>query len=133
MRYLLDTNVLSHFARGDSAVLNRLKATQPSQIAVSVITVMEVEYGLRLNPDRVKKLAPVMQALLDSLTAVEFSREDALAAAGVRVSLRARGLPIGSYDLLLAGCALSRGLILVTSNTREFRRVAGLQIEDWRR
>jgi tRNA(fMet)-specific endonuclease VapC len=46
--------------------------------------------------------------------------------------LKQQGTPIGSYDILLAGTALSRKLILVTANTREFDRVNGLVIENWR-
>jgi tRNA(fMet)-specific endonuclease VapC len=50
----------------------------------------------------------------------------------VRAKLKVQGQPIGAYDILIAGCALVRGLVLVTSNTGEFARVAGLVIEDWR-
>ena len=50
MKYLLDTNVLSDFARGEAAVMARLRQEAPMQLAVSVITEMEVEYGLARNP-----------------------------------------------------------------------------------
>ena len=120
MRYLLDTNVLSDFVRGDPKVLARVQVTAPSLIAVSVVTVMELEYGLLLNRERAKKLAPIIYAFLDSITVLDLSRADALAAASLRANLRQRGRPIGPFDILLAGSAVSRGLILVTSNTREF-------------
>jgi tRNA(fMet)-specific endonuclease VapC len=132
MRYLLDTNVLSDFVRGDPKVLARVQVTAPSLIAVSVVTVMELEYGLLLNRERAKKLAPIIDAFLNSITVLDLSRADALAAASLRANLRQRGRPIGPFDILLAGSAVSRGLILVTSNTREFERITGLQIEDWR-
>ena len=60
-----------------------------------------------------------------------FDKEDAQAAGKVRAMLAASGTPIGPYDVLIAGQALARGLVLVTHNVGEFSRVAGLQVEDW--
>lgn len=93
---------------------------------------MEIEYGLRLNPDRAKKIAPVLQAFLSEIRIQPFEDTDAQAAGAIRVSLQRQGLPIGSYDILIAGTALARGMTLVTSNTSEFSRVSGLVLEDWR-
>jgi tRNA(fMet)-specific endonuclease VapC len=61
-----------------------------------------------------------------------FTVEDARAAGALRAALRRRGRPIGPYDVLLAGSALARGLVLVTGNAREFGRVTGLLVDDWR-
>jgi len=132
VRFLLDTNVLSDFVRGDARVQARLRAQDPTDIAVSTITAMEIEYGLQLVPARRKSIAPVMDALFASTALLAFSPEDAKAAASVRATLRRRGLPIGPYDVLLAGCALARGLVLVTANVAEFERVASLSVENWR-
>lgn len=55
-----------------------------------------------------------------------------MAAAAIRATLKQEGQPIGAYDVLIAGTAVARGLIVVTSNVGEFRRIAGLQVEDWR-
>ena len=62
---------------------------------------------------------------------LEFDREDARQAGEIRASLARAGLPIGSYDVLIAGQAKARGLTLITHNTKEFSRVEGLKIEDW--
>ena len=132
MRYLLDTNVVSDFVRGHEAVGHRLRATRPQEVAVSTVTLMEVEYGLALDPGRSRRLAPLLDGMLGSVRVLPFSRADARSAGGVRAALRGKGRPIGPYDVLLAGCALSRGLTLVTANTGEFTRVTGLAIENWR-
>lgn len=66
---------------------------------------------------------------LRGTSAVPFEREDARVAAQLRAGLNSQGTPIGAYDLLLAACALRRGLKIVTHNAREFARVGGL---DWR-
>jgi tRNA(fMet)-specific endonuclease VapC len=93
---------------------------------------MEVEYGLARDPARGRKLAPVLRALLGAVTVLPCGIEDARASASLRASLEARGRPIGAYDVLIAGVALARGLVLVTSNVREFGRIAGLRVENWR-
>lgn len=132
MKYLLDTCAVSDFVKGQPGLLSRIKATPPSMIAVSALTRMEVEYGLALNLERAKKLAPLLDAFFSVVATIPFEEADASAAAGLRAALKTKGQPIGAYDLLIAGTGLARGLIVVTSNTVEFQRVSGLQIEDWR-
>jgi tRNA(fMet)-specific endonuclease VapC len=72
-------------------------------------------------------------ALIDALQfeVLEFDKEDARQAGEIRALLASEGTPIGPYDVLIAGQALAREMILVTRNTQEFGRVIGLQIEDW--
>jgi len=131
--YLLDTCVLSDLARGERGTLERLKEAPPSELAVSAISVMEVEYGLSLDEARARKLAPVMRAILGAVRILPFGAEDARASASLRATLEKRGKPIGAYDVLIAGAAASRGLVLVTSNVREFARISTLRIENWRK
>jgi tRNA(fMet)-specific endonuclease VapC len=132
MTWLLDTCVLSDFARGEAGTLRRLKSASPAEIAVSAVTVMEVEYGLARVPARAGKLGPVMRAFLGAVAVLPYATEDAQASASLRAALEKRGRPIGAYDILIAGSALARGLVLVTSNVREFERVSGLRVENWR-
>lgn len=132
MKYLLDTCTVSDFVKGEPGVLNTIKATPPQQIAISVVTQMEITYGLLLNPQRARKLAPLLDAFLSSITTLPFEGADAKAAAGIRAALRQTGRPIGPYDCQIAGCGLARGLVVVTSNEAEFLRVGGLRIENWR-
>jgi tRNA(fMet)-specific endonuclease VapC len=131
VKYLLDTNVLSDFARGERAVMARLRQEAPSQLAVSVITEMEVEHGLARHPNLAPRVRQAMRMLLDTISILPFEREDARVAAQLRASLNSQGTPIGAYDLLLAACALRRGLEIVTHHAREFARVGGLGLEDW--
>ncbi|HEX9158932.1 MAG TPA: PIN domain-containing protein [Rhizomicrobium sp.] len=132
MKYLLDTNVLSDFVRGEHSVRERIKRQSPSALAISVVTELEVEYGLARAPQLRKHVAAAMRALINATTVVPFEREDARVAAPLRASLAASGISIGAYDLLLAASALRRDLVLVTHNVREFARVGGLGLEDWR-
>jgi tRNA(fMet)-specific endonuclease VapC len=132
VKFLLDTNVLSDFARGEPDVMTRLRQEAPPQLAVSVITEMEVEYGLARNPNLAPRLREAMRMLLATISVLPFEREDARVAAQLRARLNSQGTPIGAYDLLVAAGALRRGLTIVTHNTREFARIGGLGLEDWR-
>jgi tRNA(fMet)-specific endonuclease VapC len=132
VKYLLDTNVLSDFARGEQVVMARLRQEAPLQLVVSVITETEVEYGLARNPGLAPRVREAMRMLLNTISVLPFEHEDARVAAQLRASLNSQGTPIGAYDLLLAACALRRGLKIVTHNAREFARVGGLGLEDWR-
>ena len=132
MKYLLDTCTVSDFVKGQPGVLERIKATPPRLLAVSVVTRMEIEFGLQLNPERARKLGPILDSVLNAITTLPLSEADAIAAAAILAALQHRGQPIGPYDILIAGCGLARGLIVVTSNTGEFGRVGGLLIENWR-
>ena len=132
MKYLLDTCTVSDFVKGQPGVLSRIKATAPSLIVISSITRMEIEWGLLLNPERARKLTPILNAFLGSIVTLPFDEADAQAAAGVRAALHRQGQPIGAYDVLIAGCGLARGLVVVTSNVAEFQRVSGLIVENWR-
>ena len=64
---------------------------------------------------------------------IEFDKEDAPEAGKIRDFLAARGSPIGPYDVLIAGQAMARKMVLVTANTDEFARIPGLQLDDWER
>ena len=93
MKYLLDTNVLSDFVRGEQSVTALLRQEAPPQLAVSVITEMEVEYGLARNPNLAPRVREAMRTLLDTISVLPFEREDARVAAQLRASLNSRGCP----------------------------------------
>lgn len=132
MRYLLDTCVISDFAKGDPNVHARLKAERPSDIAISSVTLMEINYGLALNPARSKIISPIIQTILQVVTVLPYADRESLATAHIRAILKQKGTPIGPYDVMIAGTAQANELIMVTSNTGEFQRVQGLVLEDWK-
>lgn len=132
MRYLLDTCIISDFIKGETATNARFKQTPPADMAISAVTVMELRYGLALNPHRVQKIEPAIASILSSVTILPFGTVEAEQAAQIRAALKSQGQPIGAYDVLIAATALHHNLIMVTANQREFERVSGLQTENWR-
>ena len=131
MKYLLDTCTISHFVKGHASISKQLKACDPKLISLSSISVMEIEYGLKLNLARAKTINAVIEALLSSVHILPFDQQDAEVAGNLRARLKATGTPIGPYDLLIAAQAIRHGLVLVTQNTAEFSRVPALVLEDW--
>ena len=131
MRYLLDTNaVIALQNRRQSLVARRILHHKIDDIGVPVIVVHELYFGA-FNSERREHNIRTTESLQYQI--VEFNRDDARQAAEIRSILASRGTPIGPYDLLIAGQARARGLILVTRNTREFARVPYLRVEDWSR
>lgn len=131
MQYLLDTNVCIDLIRDRPTVVARAAAVSPDDCAVSTISVYELFHGAEKARDPVTERLHV-QTLLASVSELPFGSRAAEAAAKIRRVLEITGCVIGPYDLLLAGHAISTGLILVTDNVAEFQRVPGLSIENWR-
>lgn len=129
MTYLLDTNAMTAWAKKDAHFIARIKTSVPSDLRISVMTEHELRYGIACNPNL--RLRPVLERMLTMLQKVMVDSDIAANAALVRADLRRQGQPIGPYDLLIAATALTHHLTVVTHNTREFSRVAGLRLEDW--
>jgi tRNA(fMet)-specific endonuclease VapC len=129
MRYLLDTNALIELIRdGSSAMARRVHLHAVHEIAIPALALHELYFGAYKSSRTEENLVTVDKLVFEL---VPFEREDARMAGMIRDLLRRSGAPIGHYDVLIAGQALARGLVLVTHNVREFSRVAGLRVEDW--
>ena len=128
--YILDTNTLIYFFKDMGNVAANLLAASPKDIGIPAVVRYELEYGIARStaPRKRMKQLEELCALVDVLP---FGGEEAKASAGIRVALEKKGTPIGPYDVMIAGTALSKQGTLVTSNTKEFRRVPGLKIIDW--
>ena len=136
MAYLLDTNVCIVLINGTSELARkRFSKTVGSgeQVWVPSVAVFELWYGV-VKSAQTDANARRLKLFLDGQVRVlEFAGEDARHAAEIRNALERIGRPIGTYDVLIAGQALSRNLMLVTANTKEFARVKGLVWQDWGR
>lgn len=134
MNYLLDTNAVVALLRNKPAtVRERYRSAQAAgdSLALSSVVLFELWYGVARS-SRVQENTERLRVLLSGdLDLVDFDDEDARTAGQLRAALEKDGSPIGAYDLLIAGQALRRGLAVVTANTSEFSRVAGLSWQDW--
>lgn len=130
MRYMLDTNICIYvIKRRPASVLEALLRHEQAGVGVSIVTVCELAYGAAKSGSARNQAA--LQQFLEPLELADFDRAAAAAYAGIRAQLEAAGKPIGPLDTLIAGHALSLGATLVSNNTREFDRVAGLKVVNW--
>lgn len=129
MRYLLDTDAVVDVLRRRHGVAERLSAVSPDDVRVSAMTVAELTFGVLSSSDPARNRAQT-EALLAQIAVSAFGARAAADHARIRHALRAT--PIGPNDLVLAATASAIGATLVTSNTREFDRVPGLAVENWR-
>lgn len=130
--FILDTDTCIYALKQDENVLRQLLSTPREDVLVSVITEAELRTGAAKSTSPVKTLR-LIENFLRPLTLIAFTSEDAIAYAGVRAKLERAGTPIGPLDTLIASQAVGRKVTLVTNNEREFRRVTGLAIANWKR
>lgn len=132
--FLLDTNVVSYFVRHASTHLDqRILDSNPEQLAISVISAGELQYGLsRLGTTRrALTLRKELIALFKVIKVSSLPAEASSHYVAARAALDAAGTPIGGNDLWIAAHALAADMTLVTNNVREFERVPGLKTENW--
>ena len=129
MGYLLDTNAVIAVLNAPAGdVAKRLRRKKLVSVSISAVVLHELYFGA-FRSVRVSHNVATVDGLAFNVLALD--RDDARAAGEVRAALQALGTPIGPYDILIAGQALSRRLTLVTHNVGEFSRVAKLKVEDW--
>lgn len=130
LKYLLDTNLCIRVLRDRPQGLRERFNAEASSLSVSSIVLYELLYGAAKSARPVENRQQV-EAFAARLEVLDFDADAAAHAGEIRAELEREGKPIGSYDVLIAGHARSRGLIVVTGNLAEFRRVEGLRCEDW--
>jgi len=130
-RYLLDVNIVIYIRqKRPEAVLRRFDRLRPGEAAISVIAYGELLYGAMKSShkqaalERLRELTRLLPALPLPETAAEIY-------GAIRAELEAKGEMIGNNDLWIAAHALASGLMLVTNNEKEFRRVHGLRVQNW--
>ncbi len=130
IRYLLDTNIMIYAIRNRPRLLREKFNRLPDQMAISSVTWGELVYGVERSAQPDRNLADI-ESMAARLEVIPFDQSAANHCGRIRADLHRVGTPIGPYDMMIAGQARARGLVLVTNNLREFRRVTGLMLENW--
>ncbi len=129
--YMLDTNICIYIRKTQPPeVLTRFRQAAPGSLCMSAITFAELMHGAAKSQAVAPNLAR-LRTLRLQIPVLPFDESAAELYGSIRADLERRGELIGSNDLLIAAHALSAGMILVTNNMREFRRVQGLKVENW--
>ncbi len=129
--YLLDSNICIYIInQHPRKVVEYIKTLQPHQIKLSAISMAELEYGVSKSSNRDKNRTAFVQ-FASAFDIIEFNDKDAEVFGLIRVNLERNGQVIGPYDMQIAAQAISRDLVLVTNNTKEFIKIKELKIENW--
>jgi tRNA(fMet)-specific endonuclease VapC len=130
-QYLLDTNICIYIRqKKPETLLRRFEKLRPGEAAISVITHGELLYGAEKSVHRRRALER-LQELIVVLPALALPESAAEKYSKIRAELESKGEMIGNNDLWIAAHALASGLIVVTNNDGEFRRVRGLKVQNW--
>lgn len=129
--YLLDTNICIYIrGRQLPQVMTRFDQLSPGEATISVVTYGELLFGAEKSVNRTRNMK-LIQDLISVIPVRAMTDAVAHAYASLRAKLEIKGEMIGNNDLWIAAHAVASGLILVTNNEREYRRVPGLTVENW--
>ena len=131
MRFMLDTNICIHLIKHrPQRLMNRFDRTPVGDIGISAITLAELEYGAAKSsrPDRNRD---ALRGFIEPLEVVAFDQAATASYGRIRALLERKGRIIGSMDLLIAAHAVSVGVLLITNNEAEFKRVPRLRVGNW--
>lgn len=130
LRYMLDTNLCIRVLRDRPRGLRERFNAEAAALCISTVTMAELLYGAEKSGRPVEGRRGV-EGFTARLDVLSFDSEAAAHYADIRADLERRGQVLGPYDMMIAGHARSRGLVVITGNLDEFTRVAALRAEDW--
>lgn len=129
--YLLDTNICIYaINRRSKSVINKVRQKSVDEIAISSVTIAELEYGLQKS-SRKQTSREALIEFLAPFAIIDFTARDASEYGKIRAFLEETGQIIGAYDMQIAAQGLARKLTVITNNEREFSRVPGLKLQNW--
>lgn len=129
--YLLDTDTCAFALRRSSATLaEHMQSVPLAQQAISVVTYAELLYGVQVSSRR-KANQEAVDALVRHVAVLDWSSAAARHYAEIRADLKKRGAIIGANDLMIAAHARSLDAVVVTNNAKDFKRVKGIDVENW--
>jgi tRNA(fMet)-specific endonuclease VapC len=132
MKYLLDTNTCIYLIKRQyPEILAKLLKVGFENIGISAITLAELEYGIANSSRSMESQTALLEFILP-FEILDFTYTAASFYGRIRKELKDMGRPIGDMDMLIASIAMANDLIVVTNNEKEFRRISGLRIENWK-
>ena len=130
MPYLIDTDIVINSIKGNKKVNQRISEYAAIPKAISIITFGELLYGAKKSIQRDKNTS-IIYRLAEIFPIVGITRSTIEAFTDVKMALDLKGERIEDFDLLIAATALSLNYTLITNNTKHYKRIEGLQIENW--
>ncbi len=129
MKYIFDTNICIYIINNKySNIIKKMEQIGYEEIAISSISIAELEYGV-MNSTQYERNKEALNQFLVPFEILDFNSGCAEYYGYIRKQIKKN--MIGTMDLLIASVTLVNNLILVTNNEKEFSRINGLKIENW--
>lgn len=130
MKYLLDTDICIYWLKGKTTVKNKIDQVDWTEISICSVTVSELYFGA-YNSSRVEQNLETAEQFINSIFVFSLNHSALKKFGQLKAKLRQAGTPVADFDLLIASVALTEDLILVTNNTRHYKRIENLRLENW--
>lgn len=130
LKYMLDTDISIYTIKNRPSEVREAFKAHDGQLCISAVTLMEVMYGAEAS-SAVERNLRDLEGFAARLEVLPFDEQAAVHTGQVRAELKRLGRPIGPYDEMIAGHARSRGLVVVTNNTRHFEHIPGIRVVNW--
>ena len=129
MQYLIDTNICIYYMKGMYQLDAKFQSAGQDRFFISEITLAELMYGVE-NSEKIEQNRKALEDFLSGVNVIPIFHSLSLYAKE-KARLRKEGLLIDDFDLLIGATAVAHTMVLVTNNTDHFKRIEGIQIEDW--
>ena len=130
MKYLLDTNICVYWLKGNECIEQKVLKAGIDNISISFINLSELYYGA-YKSQRVGENIAIIRRLANQMNIIESDEAISEEFGNLKAFLEDAGQSIDDADLFIAACALVHGMTLVTNNSKHFRRVKGLKLDNW--
>ena len=128
--YLLDTDIIIYSLKGHPVLQENLRRHLNDPLQISIVTCLELYYGAYKSPQVTGNLAKVKR-IEETLEVIPLGTEAAEIFGRLKAQLEIKGTRLDDFDLMIAACALTHNLTLVTNNEMHFRRIEGLKVTNW--
>jgi tRNA(fMet)-specific endonuclease VapC len=132
LKYMVDTDIAIYTIKNRPAQVREAFKAHDGQMCISSVTLMELIYGAEASAAVERNLRDV-EGFVARLEVLAYDEPATAHTGQLRAELKRAGRPIGPYDEMIAGHARSRGLVVVTNNTRQFEHVPGIRLANWAR
>lgn len=130
LKYLLDTNIVIYVLKRRPIKVLEIFNKNASRMAISTITLSELIYGAEKS-SHVDKNLEAVDDFVSHLEILPYEAKASQQYGQIKATLERKGQIIGENDIHIAAHAVSQGLILVTNNLKEFKRIPNLALENW--
>jgi len=130
LKYIIDSDILIYFLKNHPNVVNKFAEAESDDIAVTIISYAELLFGA-YNSLRIKENLSKIKSFLETMTIVNFDKPAADIFARLKSDLRKEGRTISDMDLIIASICIANQWTLITNNSKHFKRIRELKIENW--